>query len=592
MKRLPEKPFDEPRAEVWPNRDSSGRKRQSGSFLIRGVSLVFKLEDAASLSFCSWHPQKLPPKFPHRSFGREVEANLLYQLKLARQELMKMVMKQQRYLAFVLAMSWLIVGLEGAKPPGRVHLPTGQHQLLLDDYLVGSLYRVERRVNRPVKYEGNPVVVPDKPWEQYPGPDWNPGLTKGTKIRSAPCWDPQEQVWKMWYYSAHRTAFARSKDGIKWEKPSLGKREFEGSKDNNMILVEGDPEAYVQHVLLDPDGTPERRYKGLIGSRDRHPVVSADGYVFTKLEVPVIPSQDESHLNYDEVKQRFIATLKHRGPFGRSVYLSLSKDFEKWTEPELIFHADAYDQLLGEKRVQDHLSNPRLRLMTVNQPEHYNTEIYNMPVFPYEGIYIGLPNFFESSGHSPNRNQEGVNSVKLSTSRDLRRWVKVGDRGSFIPVSEVGGGAIDTGQVLAASRPLVHGDELWFYYTGLNHRFQTDDPYRGAVHLAKLKRDRFAYFASDEKGGFVETRALSFDGVRLFVNANASDGELRVEVVDERGRQILEGWSRDRCRSIQGDHLRAEVKWTGQKDLSSLQGQRVRFRFRLYNARLFSFWIE
>ncbi len=508
-----------------------------------------------------------------------------------------MAMKQQRYLGFVLAMSWLIVGLEGAKPPGRVHLPTGQHQLLLDDYLIGSLYRVERRVNRPVKYEGNPVVTADRPWEKHPGPDWNPAVTEGVKIRSAPCWDPQEQVWKMWYYAGPgptpRALFARSKDGITWEKPSLGKREFEGSKDNNLILVEDDPEAFVLHVLLDPEGTGERRYKGLIGYRDRHPVVSADGYVFTKLDVPPIPSQDTSHLNYDEVKKRFIATVKHRGPFGRSVYLSLSKDFEKWTEPELIFHADAYDQRLGEKRVREHLSNPRLRLLTVNQPEHYNTEIYNMPVFPYEGIYIGLPNFFEASGHSPNRNQEGVNSVKLSTSRDLRRWVKVGDRGSsFIPVSELGGGAIDIGQVLAASRPQVHGDELWFYYTGLNHRFQTDDPYRAAIHLAKLKRDRFAYFTSDEKGGFVETRALSFDGDQLFINTDANKGELRVEVIDERGRKVLEGWSKDRCRSIQGDHLRAEIKWTGQKDLSSLQGQRVRFRFRLYNARLFSFWIE
>ena len=90
----------------------------------------------------------------------------------------------------------------------------------------------------------------------------------------------------------------------------------------------------------------------------------------------------------------------------------------------------------------------------------------------------------------------------------------------------------------------------------------------------------------------METRALSFNGTRLFVNTDASGGELRVEVVNERGRQILEGWSHDRCLSIQGDHLRAEVKWTGWKDLSSLQGQRLRFRFRLHNARLSSFWIE
>lgn len=501
-------------------------------------------------------------------------------------------MRQSRCLRLVVAVWGMVTALEGANPLRRVELPTGQHQLFLDDYLVGALYRVERRVNQPVKYEGNPVVSADKPWERSKGPRWNPSETRSIQIRSAPCWDPEEQVWKMWYASSGRTLFARSKDGINWEKPSLGNREFEGSRDNNIVVVKGAPEVRIQHVLLDPDGSPERRYKGMIGPRDRHPVISADGYVFTKLDVPLLPSQDESHLNYDEVKKRFIATVKHRGPFGRSVFLSLSGDFERWTDPELIFHADAYDQLLGERRVKDHLANPQLRLMTVNQPEHYNTEVYNMPVFPYEGTYIGLPNFFEAAGHSPNRNQEGINSVKLSTSRDLRNWVKVGDRGSFIPVSELGGGAIDTGQVLAASRPQVHGEELWFYYTGLNHRFQTDDPYRGAIHLAKLKRDRFAYLASDEKGGFVETRALSFEGSQLFVNADASNGELRVEVVNERGRQVLEGWTQDQCRSIRGDHLVTEVKWNGQQDLSSLREEGIRFRFRLYNARLFSFWIE
>ena len=140
--------------------------------------------------------------------------------------------------------------------------------------------------------------------------------------------------------------------------------------------------------------------------------------------------------------------------------------------------------------------------------------------------------------------------------------------------------------------PQVHGDELWFYYTGLNHRFQTDDPYRGGIHLAKLKRDRFAYFGADQEGGFVETRAIRFDGNRLFINADAADGEVRVEVIDQRGRRVLEGWSRDRCQPVQGDHLRAEVKWTGKPDLGAFQGESIRFRFRLYNARLFSFWLE
>ena len=122
--------------------------------------------------------------------------------------------------------------------------------------------------------------------------------------------------------------------------------------------------------------------------------------------------------------------------------------------------------------------------------------------------------------------------------------------------------------------------------------FETDDPYRGAIHLAKLKRDRFASFGSDEKGGFIETRAIRFDGSRLFLNADASDGEVRVELVDQRGRRVLEGWSRDESSPIRGDQLRAEAKWRGQQDLSSFHGESIRFRFRLYNARLFSFWVE
>ncbi len=503
-----------------------------------------------------------------------------------------MVKKSLSCPAFVLLILWFIVPSWGAKPLLYIQLPTSQHQLFLDDYLIGALYRVERRINPPAKYGRNPLILADKPWEEGPGPYWNTGTQKVLQIRGAPCWDPEEQVWKLWYFTAHKTAYARSADGLNWEKPILGKREYQGSRENNLVLVQGDPEAFVQHVLLDPDATPERRYKGLIGARNRKPVISADGYVFTKLDVPPIPSQDESHLTYDEVRKQFIATVKHRGPFGRSVFLSLSTDFEKWTDPELIFHADAYDQLLGEKRVREHLANPRLRTLTINQPEHYNAEIYNMPVFPYEGIYIGLPNHFEASGLAPNRNQEGVNSVKLATSRDLRRWVKVGNRESFIPVSEIREGAIDTGQVWAGSRPQIHGDELWFYYTGYNHRFETKDPYRAGIYLAKLKRDRFASFGSDEKGGFVETRAIRFDGSRLFVNADASEGEVRVEVVDQRGRKVLEGWTRDESNPIRRDHVRVEAKWRGQKDLSSFHGESIRFRFRLYNARIFSFWME
>ena len=216
-----------------------------------------------------------------------------------------------------------------------------------------------------------------------------------------------------------------------------------------------------------------------------------------------------------------------------------------------------------------------------------------MPVFPYEGIYIGLPNFFESSGRTPppHNNQDGVNSVKLSTSRDLLRWTKVGNRDSFIPVSEFNDRNLDSVQILAASRPLVMGDELWFYYTGINRRYNPNDDAAGGIHLAKLRRDGFVSFYAGDEGGFVETRAIRFEGTRLFVNADAADGEVRVEVVNARGREVLEGWDAGKCEPIRGDHLRTEIRWQG-REVRSLIGKTVRLRFHLRDAHLYSFWLE
>ena len=466
----------------------------------------------------------------------------------------------------------------------HVFVPSSERQLFLDDFLLGAVDRVERRIHQPAKYEGNLILRGDQPWEG-----------SSIQTRSAPCWDPQEQVWKLWYFGGgHRTGFARSKDGIHWEKPVLGKRKYQGSRENNLIVIKDDPDGFIEHVVIDPDAPPTRRYKALQGYRGRQPLVSADGYEFERLDVRAIPSQDESHLNYDETKKQFILTVKQRGPFGRSVYLSLSQDFEQWTRPELIFHADVRDQELGRLRIREHLANPRLYTPRINVPQEYNTEIYNMPVFPYEGIYIGMPNFFESSGLTPppHNNQDGVNSVKLSTSRDLRRWTKVGNRDSFIPVSELGGGRIDTVQILAASRPIVRSDELWFYYTGINRCYDPDATSEGGIHLAKLRRDGFVSFYADEQGGFVETRAIRFDGKRLFVNANATGGEVRAEVIDARGREVVASWSREDSVPIAGNRLRTELTWRGHESLESLKGETVRFRFHLTNAHLYSFWLE
>jgi len=476
-----------------------------------------------------------------------------------------------------------------------VALPAGQRQLFIDDFLLGDVDRVERIIHQPVKYEGNPVIKPDRP-------------TDGAviQIRDAPSWDEKEQVWKVWYFRLGRdgngaggSGFARSKDGIHWEKPDLGIVEVEGSRATNLVTVAGEPGAFTQHVLIDPAAPPEQRYKGMIGWSDRRPMVSADGYTFTPLAgVPPIPSHDESHLNWDPLGRQWILTHKLRGPFGRAVYLSTSPDFLAWSKPVLIYHADFLDQQLGAKHIEAVEADARYWRPTINRPREYKAEIYNMPVFAYESLYLGLPNYFESSGRIPPPfgNQDGTNSVKLVASRDLRAWTRVGDRTHFLPISPLGGPGYDTGQVFAASHPILRGDELWFYYTGIDVRYRPGnvdsrkDWYHGGIHLAKLRRDGFVSLRAGAEPGLVETRAIRFEGGRLFVNA-AIRGELAVEVVGPDGVNPLPGWERAACTPVTGDRLKAEIRWPG-RDLAELKDRAVRLRFHLREADLYSFWFE
>lgn len=472
-------------------------------------------------------------------------------------------------------------------------LRPGERQLFLDDFLLADVSGLQRVTHSPVKYAGNPVVRPDVP-------------TDGVAIqtRDAPVWDEQEKVWKLWYIrfgddgnGAESSGYARSTDGIRWEKPNLGLVEVRGNRANNLIKVEGAPEAFVQHVVLDPEAPADRRYKGMIGPDGRQPIVSADGFTFRRLPVPPIPSQDESHLNWDPATRQWILTVKHPGPFGRSVYLSLSSDFERWSAPVLIYHADWRDQELGAQYLQRIAADPSYWRPTVNVPSEYNVEIYNMAVFRYEGVYIGLPNYFESSGRIPlpRGNQDGINSPKLAVSRDLRSWVRVGDREHFIPISPMGQEVLDTGQIMASSHPVRRGEELWFYYSGIDVRYRPNqrrvvDEYHGAIHLAKLRIDGFVSLRGGEKEGFLDTRPLVLEGKRLWVNA-AVKGTLAVEITEADGRKVLPGWDRSSLEPVAGDHTRAEIRWRG-RDLSELAGKRVRVRFHLRDADLYSLWLE
>src|ERR1700759_5422528 len=119
-------------------------------------------------------------------------------------------------------------------------------QLFVDDYVVGSLDGVELQLQKP-----RPAGVPirfDKPWEGntrayftvfHDGDKYRlyyRGASEPSYVRPSAL-KPGETVPPI-----HRalTCYAESTDGINWTKPSLGLVDFNGSKDNNIVL--DDPE--------------------------------------------------------------------------------------------------------------------------------------------------------------------------------------------------------------------------------------------------------------------------------------------------------------------------------------------------------------
>ncbi|MGB0578351.1 MAG: glycosyl hydrolase family 32, partial [Limisphaerales bacterium] len=102
--------------------------------------------------------------------------------------------------------------------------------------------------------------------------------------------------------------------------------------------------------------------------------------------------------------------------------------------------------------------------------------------------------------------------------------------------------------------------------------------------------DGFASMDAGPTRGQLTTRPIRFSGRQLFVNANCSNGEMQVEVLDKSG-NALTGFSRDDSTSAREDRTLMPITWS-KKQLASLTGRTVRFRFHLRNARLFAFWVS
>jgi hypothetical protein len=112
-----------------------------------------------------------------------------------------------------------------------------------------------------------------------------------------------------------------------------------------------------------------------------------------------------------------------------------------------------------------------------------------------------------------------------------------------------------------------------------------------ALGTATMRRDGFvAASASDEAGMLTTIPFRSSGRCWLYLNVDASKGEVRIEALDEAG-QPIPGADLASCQPIAEDHVRALVTFTGGRNEIRHSGL-LRLRFHLRNATLYAFKLQ
>lgn len=462
-----------------------------------------------------------------------------------------------------------------------------QRQLFADGTVVSSLSNAWLHVN-PIRKIGRPIVSPDEVWE-------GTALQFGGVVR-----DPEDGLFKMWYSAfaiaasgkapGWRQCYAESNDGIHWRKPDLGLVEFQGSKHNNLVGFSRSEyfSTPLGYVMLDPRPAEKaRRFKSFAMMSGGYGVLfSADGKTWVPYDRnPVCDATgDVAPTIFDERKNQFVSYMKLSAAFAgrtrRAVGLRTSPDLIQWTSNRAVLVPDAWE-------------DERAKVMLATRKGWM--EYYGMLGFPYESSYLGLLwSFFCNA--EPVGTTEGVFQVELAASPDGETWIHAADRA---PVIERGTpGSFDGGMVFTAARPLVVDDEIRLYYCGWESTHgsywyeepQTDEPLkRGFISMGTLRRDGWVSVDSRWAEGQVTTKPFRFSGNQLTVNAEAGRGSVRVAVLSESGEELSGFATRDCVPLVGKSELGWRVTWTGQPDLSRLQGQPVRLRFSLNQAALYAF---
>ena len=472
-----------------------------------------------------------------------------------------------------------------------------KRQVLWDMELAERLRGV--RLNMHALTRKGAVLECDAPWEgEHSG--YGKIIYDGEKYRLyyRGC-GGNEGVWKNETGDHGVWCVAYSYDGKHFEKPNLGIYDYNGSRDNNIVMM--NDEKYIDNfaILLDenPDCSADARYKALMGYRIDNTkkliyFKSADGLHFEQERILDVPGRFDS-MNiafYDEAIGQYRLYLRdyhsldetnkieyEKEKHVRDVRLSLSHDFIHWSEPELLVYSDPLE----------------IQYYTNNVMKYHNSDVYlGLPTryidrAPDEVNYRHLP---DVGGFRPlllqqygGRGGTAITETMLMVSRDGYRFNRSREA-FFTPGIEngenwvYGDGYFAYGMIETASDFRGEPNELSLY-VGSGYRARPVSFERYTIRM-----DGFYSWRADFEEGEVITKPFTFTGDSLSLNfATSALGYLQIALLDEDGRDI-EGYDSGR---LFGNSVSRPCDF--EKSLSALCGKTVRMRLTMKDCDFYSF---
>ncbi len=426
--------------------------------------------------------------------------------------------------------------------------------------------------------------------------------------------------------------YAESTDGIHWKKPVLGLYEYQGSKENNIVMIKqkigdatsdpGEPAVFKDE---NPGVSPDARYKALLPGnkvpQDRRRGLlafkSPDGIHWTPMsDKPILKNGafDSQNLAFWDAKHghyraywRYFTKDGHSNkhvwdPKGdRAIRTATSKDFLHWENQKDLRYVDSPSEQLYTNQVKPYHRAPHL--------------LIGFPARYVERGHKDAPGHEARASGGPERTALWSESLRALPEFQHRLW--------RAKSSERYGRAITEGLLMASRdgvtfkrwnegflRPGIERKGTWNY----GHQFigwapvQTKGTLEGApdelslyavesywtdtsdvLRRYTLRLDGFVSVQAPMSGGELITKPVRFKGQGLWLNfATSAAGSIRVALQDAQGKPIP-GFSLDECEELFGDTLDRRVKWKSNSDLTSLNGQAVRLRFVLHDADLYAF---